>query len=248
MNLLFFLSLYIIIKINFGGMSNCGNCFGGKSSVFNVLSAAQKDFLKENGVYIEYKKNEIIFNEGYRPQGLITLAKGKVKIFKEGVGGREQIVRLAKPCDFIGFRALFASDYYIASAQAIEDSAVCIFDKQSLYKLIEENTRLAFGIISLLANQLGKSTVRTVSLTQKHIRGRLAESLIVLADIYGMEEDQKTIKVVLAREDIANLSNMTVSNAIRTLASFASENLIDLAGKKIKILNRAEIERISNAG
>ena len=65
---------------------------------------------------------------------------------------------------------------------------------------------------------LGIADERTVNLTQKHIRGRLAESLLFLKESYGLEEDGSTLSIYLSREDLANLSNMTTSNAIRTLS------------------------------
>jgi len=229
-------------------MLDCSNCLDGKGSVFNVLTSKQKEVLKANSICVNYKKGEIIYKEGFRPQGLVCLSDGKVKIFKEGVGGREQIIRLARSGDFIGFRALFSNDYYIASAVAIEESNICVIDKVVLYKLMEENSKLAIDFVTLLAHELGNSNMRTVSLTQKHIRGRLAESLLVLVDVYGFEEDGQTIKVSLGREDIANLSNMTTSNAIRTLSTFANEGLVELIGKKIKIICQKDIERISNSG
>jgi CRP-like cAMP-binding protein len=234
--------------LNDKNMVDCSNCIEGKDSIFNVLTIRQKETLKKNHICINYKKGEIIFKEGFKPQGLICLSDGKVKIYKEGVGGRDQIIRLTKSGNFIGFRALFADDLYIASAQAIEDSNICIIDKNILFKLIAENSELALAFIKLLATELGNSNVRTVSLTQKHIRGRLAESIIVLGDIYGLEDDNKTLKISMGREDIANLSNMTTSNAIRTLSSFASEKVIELVGKKIKILDFEQLEKISNLG
>jgi len=103
-------------------------------------------------------------------------------------------------------------------------------------------------LIQELAQELGFSNSRTVSLTQKHIRGRLAESLLFLRDTYGFEEDDETIKVYLSREDIANLSNMTTSNAIRTLSTFASEEVISIDGRKIKIVNLSKLQRISELG
>jgi CRP-like cAMP-binding protein len=87
-----------------------------------------------------------------------------------------------------------------------------------------------------------------VTLTQKHIRGRLAESLIFLKDTYGYEEDGQTIKIYLSREDVANLSNMTTSNAIRTLSIFAHEKVIAIDGRKIKIKDLGKLERISDLG
>jgi CRP-like cAMP-binding protein len=107
---------------------------------------------------------------------------------------------------------------------------------------------LSLSIIKSFATELGFSYFRTVTLTQKHIRGRLAESLLFLKDTYGLEKDEKTIKVYLSREDIANLSNMTTSNAIRTLSAFSSEEVISIDGRKIKILDHAKLERISDLG
>ena len=89
--------------------------------------------------------------------------------------------------------------------------------------------------IRQLSIDLGISDERTVNLTQKHIRGRLAESLLFLKDTYGLEEDGSTLSIYLSREDLANLSNMTTSNAIRTLSNFATEKLIAIDEKKINI-------------
>jgi CRP-like cAMP-binding protein len=76
----------------------------------------------------------------------------------------------------------------------------------------------------------------------------LAESLILLKEKYGFENDNITLRVYLSREDIANLSNMTTSNAIRTLSTFASEKVIAIDGRKIKILDFNRLERISKLG
>lgn len=180
--------------------------------------------------------------------GLMILAEGKVKIFKEGVGGREQIVRMAKPVGFIGYRALFAEEHHTATAVAIEDCVSCIVDKESVFRVMRSNAELSMSVIQSFASELGFSHDRTVTLTQKHIRGRLAESLIFLKDTYGYEDDNKTIKIYLSREDVANLSNMTTSNAIRTLSTFAQEGVISIDGRKIRILDLPKLERISELG
>jgi transcriptional regulator, crp/fnr family len=96
--------------------------------------------------------------------------------------------------------------------------------------------------------EIGKSDDRTVNLTQKHIRARLAEGLIFLKDSYGLEKDEKTLDIRLSREDLANLCNMTTSNAIRTLSAFTAEGLINTEGRKIKILQEEEIIKIAELG
>jgi CRP/FNR family transcriptional regulator, polysaccharide utilization system transcription regulator len=226
----------------------CRDFLEDKKSIFSVLTPDQKDVLKSGLTAAFYKKGDFIFKEGDKPTGLICLSEGKVKVFKEGVGGREQIVRLAKPIGFIGYRALFAEENHHASAVAIEDSTVCSVDKESLYKLIRMNSDLSMSIIKAFATELGFSYFRTVTLTQKHIRGRLAESILFLKDTYGFEKDDITLKVYMSREDIANLSNMTTSNAIRTLSAFATEGVIAIDGRKIKILDITKLERISELG
>lgn len=224
------------------------NCIYHKNSVFKSLSPDEKKILGDNHFTYSFKKGEIIFKEGDKPNGLISLMEGKVKIFKEGVGGREQIIRMAKPFGFIGYRALFAEENYGASAIAIEDCIVCVIEKNVLFQIVKENSNIALLIMKLMAGELGFSNNRTLSLTQKHIRGRLAESLLFLKDTYGLEEDNSTIKIYLSREDIASLSNMTTSNAIRTLSAFASEKLIVLEGRKIKVVDIKKLERVSELG
>jgi CRP/FNR family transcriptional regulator, polysaccharide utilization system transcription regulator len=228
--------------------SNYNNCIENRISVFSVLAPEEMILLKKNYICQNYKKGEIIFKEGDKPTGLICLSEGKVKVFKEGVGGREQIVRMAKPVGFIGYRALFAEENHTATAVAIEDSIICNINKETIYKLLRSNSELCLSIIKAFATELGFSNNRTVTLTQKHIRGRLAESLIFLKDTYGFEDDNSTIKIYLSREDIANLSNMTTSNAIRTLSTFAGEGVIGIDGRKIKILDLPKLEKISELG
>ena len=227
---------------------SCENCFEAPQAIFSLLTPEQKEFAQKSQSCAHYKKNDVLFKEEDEPIGLLVLCSGKVKVFREGVGRREQIVRMVKPYGLMGFRALFASENHIATAVALEDTVISVLDKNDLMKLIRENSEFAIGLIRSLATDLGFSNRRTVALTQKHIRGRLAESLLFLKDTYGLEDDEATIKIYLSREDIANLSNMTTSNAIRTLSTFAGEEVISISGRKIRILDLKKLERISSLG
>jgi CRP-like cAMP-binding protein len=218
------------------------------NGLFSNLTEEERATIFENHNCTFYKKGDILYKEGDKPSGLLCLSKGKVKIYKEGIGGREQIVRMAKPVGFIGYRAIFAEENYIASAMAIDDCSVCILDKNTLFNLIKSNPSFSMIVIKSLATELGFSNNRTLTLTQKHIRGRLAESLLFLIDTYGFDDDGLTIKVFLPREDLANLSNMTTSNAIRTLSTFANEKVIELDGRKIKVLDLQSLKHISQIG
>lgn len=228
--------------------SLCQICIDSPHSLLSELDESAKQKIIDTTVCLSYKKGELIYQEGNMPVGLLCLITGKVKIYKEGIGGRVQIVRMAKPIGFIGYRAFFAEEIHIASAEALEDSIVCRIKTELIFDIVRNTPELAMSIIRALATDLGFSNRRTVTLTQKHIRGRLAEALLVLKDTYGYESDDCTLKICLTREDLANLSNMTTANAIRTLSNFASEGIVELTGKKIKIIDKEGLEEINNLG
>jgi CRP-like cAMP-binding protein len=218
------------------------------NSIYSTLNSTEKEELRRNLTIAHYRRNEYIFREGEKPAGFKMLLCGKVKILKEGIGGREQIIRMARIFGLIGFRALFAGEYHIASAVTLEESVITIVPADYIFHKAMKNSDFSLKLARMLASELGSSNLRTVSLTQKHVRGRLAESLLILKDCYGFENDGSTLKIALSREDIANFSNMTTSNAIRTLSNFANENIIAIDGRKIKILDFQKLDRICKLG
>lgn len=216
--------------------------------IWNPLTSEQRAMLLQHATIQRFKKNERIYSEGDTPSQLMCLIDGKIKVFKDGVGGRNQIMRVAKPVEYFGYRAYFANEDYKTSASAFESSVICFIPMQTILNLVEQNNQLALFFIRQLSVDLGVSDERTVNLTQKHIRGRLAEALLFLKDSYGVEEDGFTLSIYLSREDLANLSNMTTSNAIRTLSNFANEKLIAIDGRKIKIIEEEELRKVSKLG
>lgn len=218
------------------------------ADMWELLNDEQRALIATHLEVKRYKKNQVIYAEGETPSHLLCLLEGKVKIYRDGVGGRSQIMRVIKPVEYFAYRAYFAGQSFVTAAAAFEASIVCAIPMSVITQLVAANNRLAMFFIKLLAIDLGISDERTVNLTQKHIRGRLAESLLFLKETYGLEEDGATISIFLSREDLANLSNMTTSNAIRTLSIFASEKLIAIDGRKIKIIDEEELKKISRIG
>lgn len=216
--------------------------------IWMPLTLEQREFLAQNFTVQKFKKNETIYCERETPMHLMCLLSGKVKIYKEGVGGRSQIIRVMKDKEYFAYRAYFAEENFVTAAAAFEPCTICLIPMPAIMKLLAENNELAMFFIRQLSIDLGISDERTVNLTQKHIRGRLAESLLFLKDTYGVEEDGFTLSIYLSREDLANLSNMTTSNAIRTLSNFATEKLIAIDGRKIKIIEEDKLRKISKIG
>ena len=218
------------------------------AEIWTRLNNDERRIVVENMEVHTFKKNQLIYAEGDEPEFLWVLLKGKVKKTKEGVGGRVQILRLIRPVQYFGYRAFFAQESYVSSASAFEPSMLGAVPLTLVRDMISNNNSLAWFFIQELSRNLGGSDTRIVNLTQKHIRGRLAEALIVLLDNYGYEDDGATLKIYMAREDLANLSNMTTSNAIRTLSTFVTERLVVVDGRRIKIINEALLRKISKYG
>lgn len=220
----------------------------GIPDLWNCLQPEQKRIIAENITLQHYKKGQIIYAEGEEPDNLWILLKGKVKKYKSGIGDRVQILRMYRPIQYFGHRAYFANEKYVSSTAAFEPSTLGALHMEIVEELIRNNNDLALYFIHDLAKTLGGSDTKIVNLTQKHIRGRLAEALLLLAENYGLEEDNATLKIYMSREDLANLSNMTTSNAIRTLSTFVNEKLILVDGRRIKIINGPQLKKISKFG
>ena len=217
-------------------------------TVWDVLTPDERQFLKNSFTVHHFKKNELIHCEGEIPTHMMILASGKVKVYKEGVGSRAQIIRMLKPGEHFGYRAIIANEPYNTNVTAFEASVVYMIKSDIFLSILKHNNAFCYRFLEELATDLGASDARTVNLTQKHIRGRLAEALLMLRKNYGLEEDGATISIYLAREDLANLSNMTTSNAIRTLSNFVNEQIIAMDGRKLKIIDEERLIRISKMG
>lgn len=218
------------------------------SVLWELLTADQLQYLVGNIKIHVYEKNEAIYRQGETPAYIMCLLEGKVKVYINGVGGRTQIIRMIEQMDIFAYRAAFVNEDYKTSASAFETSTVCMIPIAVMRNLIEGNNELAVFFIRQLSQKLGEADALTVNLTQKHMRGRLAESLIALRNKYGYEDDGSTLSIYLSREELANMSNMTTSNAIRILSSLTSENIIITDGRKIKVIDEQKLLQISENG
>lgn len=224
----------------------CERCENISSSVFCSLNKIEMGQLSTEKSFNLYKKKQVIFYEGNIPQGLYCIYSGKVKIHKLGDDGKEQIVRLAKKGNVIGYRALLSSDNYFATATALEDTLVCFFPKNIYLNLLMNNAQFGMKTIQMLSSDLRNAEQMITNMAQKHVRERMAEALLLLREFFGLEEDKATINTVLTREDIGNIAGTTTETSIRILSEFNKNKLIEFIGKKIKVLNHKKLLRIAN--
>lgn len=225
-------------------VESCKTCKTRTSSIFCCLKGDLLEELDFNKNCITIKKGQGIFFENNRPQGLYCVHVGKIKISKTGTGGKEQIVRFAKDGDVIGYRAMLSGETYSANAVALEDSEICFIPKDSFIKIVQNNTELAFKLMDLVAKDLKQAEKKITELSQKPVRERTAEALLMLLEFYGVEADG-TLNINLTREDLAGIVGTATETLIRILSDFKSHHIIETVAKKIKILDKNQLIRIS---
>jgi CRP-like cAMP-binding protein len=224
----------------------CEKCGNVRGSVLCALEKNELARLSDNKSFNVYKKGQVIFYEGNYPQGLYCINEGKVKIHKLREDGKEQIVRLAKTGNVIGYRALLSNDNYYATATALEDTIVCFFPKSIYLNLLTTNPQLAMKTIQMLSTDLRTAEQMVTNMARKPVRERMAEALLLLQEFFGLEQDGSTINTILTREDIGNIAGTTTETSIRILSDLNKSGIIKLIGKKIQILDMKELIRIAN--
>jgi len=169
-----------------------------------------------------------------------------VKLSHSGDDGREQIIRLVKAGDIMGYKALLSGERYTATAIALEDVQVCFIPKDLFLAVLQKDAALSFEMMRILSSELRKAELKITHLAQKPVRERLAETLLFIHETYGLESDGQTLNVRLSREEIANLVGTATESAIRLLSEFRKEGMIELEGKKIRLLNMNSIIKTAN--
>lgn len=226
-------------------ITDCVNC---QSLALSVFGSLKKEDLHELNNYKNsnfVKKGQIIFSQNNPSHGLFCIHKGKAKIVMIGKDGKEQIVRLAKDGDIIGYRSLICGENYSASAYTIEDSMVCFIPKEKLWSLIEKNAQLSKNLMTHLALDLRHAEQRSVNMQQKNASERLAEALLILQETFGVNAD-KSINVELSRDEIASLTGMAIETVVRILKDFEENKIINLIKKRIVILHHQNLKKIAN--
>lgn len=192
-----------------------------------------------------YKKGEIISGEGDVANRLFFILNGVAKCSICGDANRWQTVRLVKAGEYFGYRAFFAEQNHMASYVAMTEMAICAIPMDFIQRCLEDNPFLKDFFLKRLALGLWQSDYRFVCLIQKHLRGRMAATLLSICESFGYKEDSKTLAFEMTRAELANLANMITANAIRTLSAFVSEGLITIEKRKITILDEAGLQYIS---
>jgi CRP-like cAMP-binding protein len=223
----------------------CDKCALETEAIFRYLSREEVDMINFEKEFRLFKRGEILYNEGSRIAGFYCIHKGIIKVFKTGLDGKEQIIRFAKPGDIIAYRSVLSNEVACTSAKVIEDCQACFIPSEILISLVKSNSSYALELLKLACHELGEANSFITDIAQKTVRERLAEILLLLVNDFGLD-NQNYLQISLTREELANIVGTATESVIRLLSEFKSDNLVELNGRKIKVLNKKGLEKISN--
>ncbi len=227
-------------KVSFHTVS-CDICVNQKCLIKRNLSSSFVSNFADEKTEIQCKKGQQFIMEGAPVNGLFFILKGKVKVYRTGINGREQIVRLAKEGEIIGHRGFGTEEYYPIAAIAIEDSVLCYFSKDLLQEVLKKDASFTYDLMLFYANALNKSEARVKSLSQMTVRERVVDTLLFVNRKFG--ELNGFINLPLSRKEYADYAGTTEEQVIRTFSALKKEYLITSKGKKIGIVDVEKLKK-----
>lgn len=223
---------------------SCGEC-GFRSTLFDCLSFSQLENLSSSKDLIKAKKGETIIKQGDKIKDFIFLRVGLAKLTRISSDGKEQMVGIARPKDFIGLLSLFSSTVHQYSIIAIEDSECCVVDFTTINMLIKDNGKLAYSLLQKISQVSDLLISTKLDIDNRQLRGRIAFILSMFSkDIY----ESTTFNLPISRKEIGELIDMRVENVVRILSEFRKDKIISIEGTTIDILQPDKLEWIKNHG
>lgn len=213
----------------------CDNCVNTSCLVKQNLSALNESNLIAKKNNLICKKGQQFIMEGAPVNGLFFVLKGKVKVFRTGINGREQIVRFAKEGEIIGHRGFGTEEYYSIGAIALEDTRLCYFPKSHLQDALLANPKFAYDFMLFYANELNRSESKVKSISQMTVRERVIDTILYIYRKFG--DLNGFINLPLSRKEYADYAGTTEEQVIRIFSVLKKERLIAAKGKKIGIVD-----------
>jgi CRP-like cAMP-binding protein len=225
-------------------MSNCRQCIIKRFNALKTLTQEELEKFSDHKTTLLIKKGENLLTEGNAINGLYCIRDGKGKMTKLNTNGKEQIIKFIKGGDILGHRSILSEELVGLNAIALEDMHVCFIPKGDILDTIKENANFSLDLMRNISQQLNDANTSISQMAQKPVKDRLAETLLYLEEIFGVD-NEACIDVTLTREEIANTIGTATESAIRLLSNLKKDGVIDLIGKKIKIVNKSSLKNIS---
>lgn len=225
-------------------MSKCEHCIIREFSSLKALNKEELLKLSDCKTSQIIKKGDIIFEEGENINGIYCVKDGICKLTKLSPNGKDQIVKLVKKGELLGQRSMISEEPVNLSAIALEDMEVCFIPKSDVMGFFDKNNQFSMNVMRTICSDLKESDDHMVSMAQKNVKERLAETLLYLHDTFGLHEDG-SLHIQLSREELSGMIGTATESCIRLLSDFNKLGLIELVGKKIIIKDILKLKKMS---
>ena len=225
-------------------MSKCEQCIVRQFSSLKALNKDELIRMAECKTSYTIKKGEPIFEEGEVTNGIYCIKDGVCKLSKLSDNGKDQIVKLVKPGELLGQRSMISDEPANLSAVALEDMEVCFIPRSEVMQFFTQNNQFSMNVMKTICDDLKDADDHMVNMAQKTVRQRLAETLIYLEDTFGKNDDS-TLRIQLSREELAGMIGTATESCIRLLSELNKSEYIELIGKKIKLLDKNKLKRLT---
>ncbi len=204
--------------------------------LFSRLNEDDLEKIRVLCVTQHYSKDQIILIEEEAGNTLFLIQKGRVKVSRMSDDGREVILSILEPGDFFGELSLIDGKARSASVTAIEDSEVLMLRRGDFLRLLEDYPQISISLMKELASRIRKSDTHIKSLSLQDALGRVASSLIMLAEDHGRaKKDEVVIPKIPLQQDLANMAGTSRETISRVFRYLEEEGLIQRSGRKITI-------------
>lgn len=224
---------------------NCLDCPNRRGPLLGCCQLDELGRVADNKISQVYQKGQAIFSAGSATLGMHCVRQGRIKVARVGGDGKEQIVRLVKGGDVLGYHSLLTEKCYSTSAVALDDCVVCFVPRADFLRLVQSNVQFSMSLMQLMAQGLGEAEERMLHLAYKPVRERLAGALLLLQRTYH-DGAAALFTISLARDDLAALVGTAKETATRLLSEFKAEGIIDTRGSRITLLAPDRLEQISS--
>lgn len=213
--------------------------------IFNYLTGDEKIKLSSGVTLMTFERQDMIYKQNMPSDHVVYVISGLIKVYSGGRGDRVICIKLAGPGGFAALSSAYASNVYMNSAAAIEQTVALMIRKESLSDILKQNNMFSLSIINLMGKEILDISKKLVTFSMKQLPGRVADLIR-----YFSEEVFKSneFTVSLTRQEMAELIGTTKESLIRTLNEFKNDRIIDLDGKNIKILSNDLIKVLSEIG
>lgn len=225
-------------------MSKCEQCIVRQFSSLKALNKEELVKMADCKTSYTIKKGDVIFEEGEVTNGIYCIKDGICKLSKLSANGKDHIVKLVKPGELLGQRSMISEEPTNLSAVALEDMEVCFIPKNEIMTFFNTNNDFSMNIMKSICGDLKDADDLMVSMAQKTVKQRLAETLLYLESTFGINEDN-TLHVQLSRDELAGMIGTATESCIRLLSEFNKLGLIELIGKKISLKDKTKLKRMA---